>query len=248
MDQKKLRQKILLNLASSPLTLVPALAGVSILLVLWTFSISALFMVVVGCLGLVAGIGSFLTRLFVGDSSAGTKAIADLRREHEQEQIDELDKLDHELRRDKDPRTQQMLRDLRALVRNFKDSSENLNTSSLLDITIGVEQLFEEGVKMLHKSLDFYRTALGISGKSTRETILQQREEVLKDVKKSIDQLGKLLTDIQKMDVEDHSQQEKIRQELRDSFEIAKRVREQMADLNGIRVIRSDEDKEKAYV
>lgn len=247
MDKKRLRQKVLLNLASSSWTLVPALAGISILFVLWTFSISYPLAVVVGVLGLVAGVGSFLTRLFLGDSSAGEKAIADLRREHEQEQIDELDELDEQLTRDRDPRTQKMLRDLRSLVTTFKDNSynDNLNTSSLLDITTGVEELFEEGIKMLRKSLEFYRTARDFNDKSTRETILQRREGVLTDVGKSIDQLGKLLTDIQGMDVQDHSQQDRIRQELKDSFEVAKRVRERMSDLTGLRGL---DDKEKAYV
>ncbi len=200
---------------------------------------------------MLAGIGSFLTRLFIGDERVAKKSIADLRQEHEQEQIDKLDELDEELKKDRDQRTQKMLQDLRALVRNFKDSSydDNLNASSLLDITSGVEDLFVEGVKMLRKSLDFCRTARDINDRSTREAILAQREEVLDDVQKSIDQLGKLLTDIQKMDVEDDSQQEQIRQELRDSFEIAKRVKEQMAGLSGLKELRElQTDKEKAHV
>ncbi len=247
MDQKRLRQKVLLNLASSPITLGPVLGGVSLLAVLWTFSISAPFLVVVGVLGIVSGIGSFLTRLILGDSSAGKKAIDDLRREHEQEQIDELDELELELKKDRDPRTQKMLHDLRSLVKTFKDNTydDNLNASSLLDIAVGVEDLFEEGVRMLRKSLEFYRTAKDFNDKTTRETIQQRREEVLGDVGKSIEQLGKLLTDIQEMDVQDDSQQERIRQELRDSFEIAKRVREQMAGLGELRDL---PHKEKTHV
>jgi len=249
MDRKRLRQKVLLNLASSPITLIPVLVGASLLLGLWTFSINSVLAAVIGVGALVAGVGSFFTRLFVGDSSAASKAIADLRREHEQAQIDELDELDAELSKDRDPRTQKMLRDLRALVKTFKDSSydDNLNTSSLMDITAGVEDLFGEGVKMLRKSLEFYRTARDIHDQSTRETILARREEVLDDVQKSIDQLGTLLTDIQKMDVADDSQQERIRQELQDNFDVAKRVRERMTDLTELRALRPN-DKEKAHV
>ena len=248
MDKKRLRQKVLLNLASSPVTLIPLLVGVTILLGLWTFSINSVLAAVVGVGALITGIGTFFTRLFVGDDRVAKKSIADLRREQEQEQTDELDKLDDLLTKDRDPRTQKMLRDLRSLVKTFKDSSydDNLNTSSLLDITTGVEELFEEGVKMLRKSLEFYGTARDFNDKSTRETILDRREEVLKDVGKSIDQLGKLLTDIQGMDVQDHSQQDRIRQELKDSFEVAKKVRERMSDLTELRGLR--DDKEKAYV
>lgn len=244
MNQKRLRQKVLLNLASSPVTLIPLLLGVTVLLGLWTFGINSVLAAVIGVGALLTGVGTFFTRLFVGDSRVAEKSIADLRREHEQERIDELDELDKQLTKDRDSRTQKMLRDLRSLVKTFKDNShnDNLNTSSLLDITTGVEELFEEGVKMLRKSLEFSRTARDFNDKSTREAILQRREEVLTDVGKSIDQLGKLLTDIQEMDVQDRSQQDRIRQELRDSFDIAKRVRERMSDLLG------DDDKEKAYV
>lgn len=247
MDKKRLRQKVLLNLASSPVTLIPLLLGVTILLGLWTFSINSVLAAVVGIGALMTGVGTFFTRLFVGDDRVAQKSIADLRREHEQEQIDQLDELDDQLTKDRDPRTQKMLQDLRSLVKTFKESSydDNLNTSSLLDITSGVEELFEEGVKMLRKSLEFYRTARDFNDKSTREAILQRREEVLVDVGKSIDQLGKLLTDIQGMDVQDHSQQDRIRQELKNSFEIAKEVRERMSDLTELRGF---EDKEKAYV
>ncbi len=197
----------------------------------------------------MVGIGTFFTRLFVGDERVAKKSIADLRREHEQEQIDKLDELDDQLTKDRDPRTQKMLQDLRSLVKTFKDSShdDNLNTPSLLDITAGVEELFEEGVQMLRKSLEFYRTAKDFNDQSTRKTILQRREEVLDDVGKSIDQLGKLLTDIQAMDVQDHSQQDRIRQELKDSFDVAKRVRERMSSLTELQGLR-DDDKEKAYV
>lgn len=247
MNQDRLRQKVLWNLASSPITLIPLLVGVTLLLGLWTFSINSVLAAVAGVGALMVGGGTFFTRLFVGDERVAQKSIADLRREHEQERIDELDELDDQLTKDRDPRTQKMLCDLRALVKTFKDSSydDNLNTSSLLDITTGVEDLFEEGVRMLHKSLEFYRTAKDINDKTTRETILERREEVLGDVHKSIDQLGKLLTDIQEMDVQDYSQQERIRQELRDSFEVAKKVRERMTDLTEFRALRP---KEKAHV
>ena len=248
MDQSRLRQKVLWNLASSPVTLIPLLVGATLLLGLWTFSINSVLAAVVGVGALMVGCGTFFTRLFVGDERVAQKSIADLRREHEQERIDELDELDDQLTKDRDSRTQKMLRDLRSLVKTFKNNSydDNLNTSSLLDITSGVEELFEEGVKMLHKSLEFYRTAKDFNDKSTREAILQRREEVLDDVEKSIDQLGKLLTDIQGMDVQDYSQQDRIRQELRDSFDVAKRVRERMSDLTELRGPR--DDKEKAYV
>ena len=180
----------------------------------------------------MVGVGSFLTRLFVGDERVAQKSINDLQQEQEQQQIHELDKLDEELARDRDPRTQQMLRDLRALVKTFKSADSDFTSS--LDITAGVEDLFTEGVRMLRKSLEFYRTAKEVN-KSTRETILGQREEILEDVAKSIDQLGRLLTGIQQGDILDHSQQERIRQELRDNFDVAKKVRERMSELKGLK-------------
>jgi len=230
--QNQLRQKVLLNLASSPITLIPFLIGVTILLGLWTFGINSVLAVVIGVGASMVGVGSFLTRLFVGDERVAQKSINDLQQEQEQQQIHELDKLDEELAKDRDPRTQQMLRDLRALVKTFKSADSDFTSS--LDITAGVEDLFTEGVRMLRKSLEFYRTAKEVN-RSTRETILGQREEILEDVAKSIDQLGKLLTGIQKGDILDHSQQERIRQELRDNFAVAKKVRERMSDLKSLK-------------
>jgi len=65
MDQKRLRQKFLLNLASSPVTLVPTLVGATLWMGLWAFSITSLLFAMLGVLGIVAGIGSFFTRLCI---------------------------------------------------------------------------------------------------------------------------------------------------------------------------------------
>lgn len=249
MDQKQVRKRLAWNLASSPWSLAPFLLGATILIGLWTFSISSVAGALAGIGGMVAGIGSFLTRLYIGDSTAQQKTIAQLRQESEAQKIAELDELEDQLEADDDPRTEKMLQDLRALVTTFKSTSydDNLNAASLVDIASGVEDLFEEGVRMLRKSLEFYRTAHEINDKETRRNILKQRKEILKDVRQSIDQLGKLLTDIKAMDVEDDSQQERIRRELQDSFDIAKRVKEQMSGLGKLAVPRSN-DKEMEYV
>lgn len=249
LDRKKLRQRVLLDLASSPWTLGPLGVGLSILLVLFALSITSKLGIFLGALGIVVGVGSFFSRLITGDAAANQRSIKALTTEANQKKDQELDTLDQALVKDRDSRTQTMLRDLRSLVGTFKEGGSWTEQPNLFDITAGVDALFGEGVRMLRKSLELYKTAQRVRADSARKRILEQRERIVDDVQKSLDELGRILTEIQVMDISDDSGQERIRQELSDSLDVAKAVQSRMADfhLDELRELRT-ENKEKSHV
>ncbi len=242
LDRKKLRQRVLLDLLVSKWTLIPGGAGLTILFIL--FAVSSLWPlgIFLGVLGVIAGGGSFLSRLIMGDDAANKRSIKALTQEANKEKDAGLDELDAALITDRDDRTQTMLRDLRSLVVAFKEGGSWTEQPNLFDITASVDDLFDEAVRMLQKSLALYKTAKRVRTDSARAKIFEQRDLIIDDVQTSLDELGRILADIQVMDISDNSAQERIRQELSDSLDVAKAVQSRMAEfhLNELRELKSE--------
>ncbi len=231
MDEGKLRQKIVIDLASRPVTLIPGLIGITLLLGLWTISMWNPIAVTVATFCLLAAAGTFLTGFFgSAGSKVAKKVAADLREDLVKHEQDALDELDEQLTKDRDPRTQALLRDLRALVIRFKEgSTDEINATISFDIITSVDELFKDSIRLLRKTLELYETAKEISTSSAKRTILDKRTRIIEDVRASVDQLGKILADIQVMEIGDNSQQGEIRRQLADSLQIAKDVKAEMA-------------------
>lgn len=240
LDESQVRKKYLLKLLSNPFSLLPFLAGLTDLLVLWTFDIRSGPALFAGLAFILGSLGIFVTRLVMGDSTLARQVIQTVQQEALVEREKQLDDLDHRLcQADTDPRPEKYLRDLRALAKAFEQSNaweKSLSGRPSIDILAGVDKLFKECVISLEKTLDLGYASAQTATEAARKPILQQRERIIADVAKSIQQLGIVLAGIQSLGAKEEVQQESelatIRRELNQSLEVARKVKERISLLD----------------
>ncbi len=237
LDEKRLRRKMYLKLLSSPMTLVPMMAGVSAIAGSWAMDANLGVGLFVGLAALMIAGGAFMTRLIVAGESTAKKAIEELRHERLAEQEKELDELIARLKEDGDKRTEAALGDLRAIAEAFEKEdlwSDGLNSKSAFDIMDGVGRLFDRCVTSLEKTLHLWQLAGKMQTKAARRPILEQREEIIGEVARSIAQLGKILVDVQKFEgtTESAAGLGRLRDELDQSLNFAKQVDEKVKMLD----------------
>jgi hypothetical protein len=237
-DEAALRRRVWFKHFSTPWILGPFLLSVTALAVLWTFSIQSGVALFAGLCGVLLSLGGLVTRLLTGSEAITKQAAAELSQEAQAAKDRALDDLDKRLQGDGDKRTETCLRDLRAFARVFRDETvwtQGLDESSIYGIVSGVEQLFNQSVQALEHSLELFQAAQTVSSPEARQPILAQREKLIQDVTKSIQQLGRILAEMQGMGQgpgEDGSKLASIRQELDQSLEVARRVDARMNQLS----------------
>ncbi len=233
LDQRQLRNRVLLSLSTSPWTLVPFLAGVTLLSGALAFSdrVGALAF---GGLALVLGsLGVAFTRFVLGAEGLTERAAKQLKAEAERANAQRLDQLDQRLVQDQDARTEAALRDLRAFQQAFKQPdlwTGRLNATSSFDILSSVQDLFEGCVRALESSLRLWETAQRLRTAAAREPILARREELVQDVQHSIEQLSRILVGLQELGAQatDDTDLARIRSDLDANLKIARRVEEKL--------------------
>ena len=233
LHENKLRKKVLLGLLSSPVTLVPLLFGATLLAGALAFSKNAGMMLFGGLACVLGAAGMLLTRLLLGSEKRTQEAVEELRKEAAADQERRLDDLDRRLAVDQDSRTESTFRDLRAFEKAFRGGGAwmaKLNATSAFDIMTGVQELFEGCVKSLETSLELYHTARSLRTPAARKPILQRRDEIVRDVQKSTEQLSRILVGIQTLGAHEDSEAglARIRTELDASMSVAKKVEEKM--------------------
>ncbi len=235
--RSKFRKKFFLKLLSRPLCLFPFLTGVTDLLILWAFSIPSGIGIFAGIACVLGAVGYFLTNLVAGNPSLTQNVLETLQRETMVDREKALDELDARLAADGDPRTENSLRDLRAMARAFekgKSWSGVLNSPATLDILSGVDQLFKQCVFSLENTLDLRYTASEMATAVARNPILAKRERIIEEVAESISKLGNVLANIQLLGMDDTSRESdlaRIRKELDQNLEVARKVKQRMRTL-----------------
>ncbi len=232
-DQNDFRKRLLLHLASKPGTLFPFVAGVTVLLGTWAVGpLAAGIPIFAGLCCLLGSAGHFLTNLLVGNEKAAKKVLEEIRDEAHQAREKELDALEEELVRDGDPRTERYLHDLRTLTarlieENASFMQSNVDVYTALDLVSKVEELFNLSVQALAKTLKLWETAEVINSPKARIPIMEERERLIKDVQKSIEKLGTILVDVQKIEIDEGENYNlaQIRQDLDRSIHIARDAR-----------------------
>ena len=235
-DEKRLRRKVLLKLISSPMTMIPLLAGVTTAAATWALNTQPGLGIFAGIAGVLVAGGTFMTRLLIGGQATAKEAIDELQQEHHLNREQALDDLDRRLLEDGDGRTESALRDLRTFAEAFNDEqlwSSGLNSRTTFDIMEGVDQLFRQCVGSLEQSLSLWHMAQKMNTKEARKPIVKQREHIIREVARSIEQLGKILVEIQSLESTDtvSSGLAHVREELDRSLEYARTIDEKMKQL-----------------
>ncbi len=238
-DPKRFRRRVLYRLANSPITLVPFAGGVAALVV-GGIVLGSPLAAFGGVVGMLAGVGALATRFIMGNDKVAQLALEDLETQDARRREQELDRLERDLRRDGDPRTEQLLRDLRQLVRPFVGTQggdvpllEGTPAALSFDIGARAHDLFLECTRLLRQSLELWRTAQGVGTQAAAQPILDRREALVQRVREGVEQLGRSLATLQTLGAgpEGEDELERVRRELDESLDIARRVDEEMRSL-----------------
>lgn len=237
-DDKTIRRRVVTRTLLHPLVLFPlmfgALAMTSGLLGLTSNNGMGLLG---GAAGIVFGFGAYAARMAFKGRKLTEQVQAELLREQKSARDAELDRLDQALASDdRDPRPEGVLRDLRAMVEAFRsldEASLGPNVIAAVEIRIRVEKLFDHCVSSLRQTRSFWATARKLSSMSARQPLLEQREEIIKDVQATLRQLSVTLVGLQTLDHSRNSprQLQRMRDELDQTLESARTVESRVDQL-----------------
>ena len=230
MDEVK--KKVLLEVFASPWTVLPAAAGFSAWMLSWAMD-GSMFLNFAGLAGVLGGLGMLATRLIFGLEQITEKAYVFVNEKQRQEQEAALDALDKKLRRDKDPRTQDLLRQLRHLYASFQsDAQQGKITGTTHPILSNVDRLFRAAVSHLERSYELWRTIKRMKG-DARESLRQERDDIIQEVADTVEHLGRTIRQFHTFkSKEGESELVKLRQELDETMRVARRAEERVAALH----------------
>ena len=223
-------KKVLLDLSSAPVSLLPFAAGLCLMLTGWAFSSS--FFGFLGVCGMLAGIATFIVRMiFQMDKLKAQARKWRLSSDSKKREI-KLDELDNRLCYDLDPRTETALRRLRELQIDFK---KQIRTGVIRGqvgsfISEKVDDLFDGCILQLRQSFEMFKAARKLSGKE-RSELQKQRKAIVDDVVKSISELGKTITKCFSMATTRSSSMADKRKELQATMEGIARAEQEVEDI-----------------
>jgi hypothetical protein len=236
-DKRRFRRKYLLGLLTSPLTLLPVVAGATCVMVSATLGVFFPAAALAGAVSLAVGGGVLFQRLVLGCEKIALAAQEEVEAETSRAREAELDSLDEELVRDRDARTQAALRDVRVLVDAFDKSDlwkESINAKSRFDLLCTIEDIFRQCVTSLRRTLELQRLAKETATDEVREPIMAQREKIIAGVQKSVARLAQTLRHLSELGASKESLGPgltKLGEELSHQLDIARRVDERMKSL-----------------
>ena len=225
------KRKVYLDLFASPYNLLPLAGGITALLGSWAIGGDPTW-TMVGIGGVLTGIGVTASRLIWGLESLTEKAYSYQLDKKQKDYERRLDQLDAKLSRDQDPRTESCLRELRTLQASLQKASEKGNISkSSYEVLEGVGKVVDQCVNQLEHSHSLWETARRMRGPA-RDSILGQRDEIIQDVVATVVDVGQMVDNyLLGQSRRQRSELNKVRQELDESIEAARRAEERTAEL-----------------
>ncbi len=242
-DKKEFRKRVLWRLFSSPLNLIPAGVGGTLILAAWALALqSSGLWFFAGVCSILAGIGISLSRLILSSEKEGKHVLDKMQKEMMESRDASLDSLEEKLEMDGDIRTETCLRDLRTLISQFKEENDllyskksRLGVYSSMEISSKVEELFNNSVEFLRKTADLWSTASRLDSPVARAPLMKLREKLIIDVQKSIEQISKSLAEIQQINagmLNTGSDLDKIRIELEEQINSARKISGDIEDFD----------------
>ncbi len=235
-DRPGYAKRVLLDLVGSAWVLVPTAAGFTAIMADWAGGGGAGWGAWLGVTGLLVGAGALATRWLTGaDRIAERVAAEELEREAAARRA-RLQNLDRRLKADDDRTTNQALaglvdleRRLEALTRPAKGKP-----SAPPELVSKARELIESSLHSLERAADLHEMRSRVITDEARQRIETARLDVIDEVVASITQIIRTLDGLHTLGL-DRNRPEgelaRMRRELDQSLEVARRVERRMVDL-----------------
>jgi len=172
------------------------------------------------------------TRWIFQAESITQQVLEDLKLAEMEKENAELDQLARLLLTDHDHRTEDYLILLRALKKRFDEARlKTDNSSRFFEVHNRIEELFHAVVNQLKRTYQLYELARDVSPE-TRKSILQQRENVLKEIKESIEHAESAVSQLTALlDRDSKADLSSLRDDLDTSLRVARRTEERLKEM-----------------
>ena len=227
------------DILGSPLVLVPFMVGTAVFASFFALGLkgtAAVGAVLVGLVGMLASAGTFITKFILGKDDRVKQLVEASRSKAKLDKRKALDHFHHRLTMDGDERTETAMQDLRSLRQAFRQLDKiapNLNRAMIEDIQERSEELFQQCVSSLEKTLQLWKTADSLASETARKPILEQREKLVGDVVQTVEHMSRTLASVQGITnrSEGDIRLKRLRGELDQSMEVAKKVEQRVDSL-----------------
>lgn len=155
-----------------------------------------------------------------------------------------LDDLHRKLSADDDPRPESLLSDLRVMMNQFAQehkigekaigSAPAGVTRQIVEVNSKSERLFISCIQSIERTHQLWQMAQRMSTATARQATLERREKLITEVEASVRHLGKIFDGVHSLGLarDDVDEMARIRSELDQSLETARRVEERMRMLD----------------
>jgi len=247
MDKKEIIKRILLE-PLDWITLSPFVIGLTLGMGVWALALEPGITLAASVILLLMSAGVYLNRLLFGWNNNYEEIVTEFREKMEKDRDKDLDKLYRDLSKDGDSRTESLLKDLRTLTKALLNEQTDALAVNAFDIISDVDKLFQRSVDYLRESLELWQTAEEMERESIKQELLKQREVLIEEVEKSLENLGNVLGTMKKAAINAGSKQHlaDLREELNTRLQIAEDVEKKISAMRG-KVSKEDEEKYLQY-
>ena len=186
-------KRVMADIVSSPLVLMPFMVGSMAFASLFALGLkgsAAVGAVLIGLVGTLASAGTFLTKFILGRDDRIRKLVEASRSKAKRDKRKALDHFHHRLTMDGDERTETAMQDLRSLRQAFRQLDKiapDLNRAMIEDIQQRSEELFQQCMSSLEKTLQLWKTADSLASEMARKPILEQREKLVGEAVQTVE-------------------------------------------------------------
>ncbi len=186
-----------------------------------------------GVLSVLAGAGWSATNLTLNFDSIKAKILADRAKALRDERDRRLDDLDDRLIRDRDPRDQTYLREIRRMYDELCDDlqEKKVDAGHAETLMPRIDALFEACVTDLEFSYRLWETQRAASGE-TKKKIQRQRDEIITNVGQQVDRFSEAVTTLMTLGQKRGASLQQAAAKMDEDLAIAKRVEERMNEID----------------
>jgi hypothetical protein len=230
---KEIRRKVMSEIFLAPSVILPLVAGSTSWLLSWGVGGNA-WLNLAGLVCCVGGVGWMATRWIFQVESITQQAMEDLKIAEMEKENAEIEQLARLLLGDHDHRTEDYVILLRASKKRFDEARLKPNNSArFFEVHNRIEELFHAAVNQLRRTYHLYELARDVSPE-TRKTILQQREDILNEIKESIDHAESAVSQLTALlDRDRNVDLSSLRDELDTSLRVARKTEERLKEMEG---------------
>lgn len=223
--QEDIRKKVFLDVFVSKSTLLPIVVGGTVSMI--SLATDQWLLALAGFSTGILGVGVFFTKLVFNLEDITKNAFEYLKEEKKLEFEESLDKLELELNED----DCEQLKMIRLSYNHYKEQAQKGAIMSNDELEEKLNKLFEECVAQLKYANELFNTAATLN-KDAKKSIIKKRQKVLTEIKDCVDCFYKIIDEICVLSTDKSTKNlSELRDELKSSFEIAKRTSSRMAEL-----------------